>query len=253
MNILRHIRNITDAWLNECKAITKDEGVLLFFFFLPIAYPCIYSWIYNNEVVRDVPVVLVDNSNSSYSREFTSMYDAMPDVSIALRCNSIEEAKQAIGKGDAYGILYFPSEFGTKIGRMEQAHVGLYCDMSYMLTYKAIMISANMVSLEMGKRLRSKVAQNITIREEQISASPMVCNKVPIYNATGGYGNFILPAVLVLIIQQATILGVGMIAGTEAERKYANYKSKSSTLVRALTMLFGKSLCYFMIAAVMLA
>ena len=46
-----------DYIIDELKAIFKDEGVLLFFIVLPLAYPLIYSWIYNNEVVRDVPVV----------------------------------------------------------------------------------------------------------------------------------------------------------------------------------------------------
>ena len=54
---------------NELKAIAKDEGVLLFFILLPIAYPLLYSWIYNNEVVREVPVAIVDDSHSALSRE----------------------------------------------------------------------------------------------------------------------------------------------------------------------------------------
>ena len=45
------------------KMIIKDEGVVLFFIFLPIGYPLIYSWIYNNEVAREVPVVLIDKSH----------------------------------------------------------------------------------------------------------------------------------------------------------------------------------------------
>ena len=52
---------------NELKAIAKDEGVLLFFILLPIAYPLLYSWIYNNEVVREVPVAIVDDSHSALS------------------------------------------------------------------------------------------------------------------------------------------------------------------------------------------
>ena len=37
-----------------------DEGMLLFVTLLPLVYPVIYSWVYNNEVVREVPVVVVD-------------------------------------------------------------------------------------------------------------------------------------------------------------------------------------------------
>ena len=68
-----------DYIIDELKAIFKDEGVLLFFIVLPLAYPLIYSWIYNNEVVRDVPVVLVDDSHSAMSREFTRRFDSKPN------------------------------------------------------------------------------------------------------------------------------------------------------------------------------
>lgn len=231
----------------------KDEGVLLFFIILPIAYPIIYSWIYNNEVAREVPVVVVDDSRSALSREFTKKLDAMPDVSVALHCNNMADAQNAIGQGEAYGILYFPSDFAKKIGRMEQGHVSVYCDMSYMLTYKAILVSANIVSLEMGKDINKHRNGSITVREEQISASPLDYEEVPIFNTTGGYGNFVLPAVLVLIIQQAMILGVGMIAGTEREKKYINYRTGGDTISKSISMLLGKCLCYLMIFSVMLA
>ena len=44
----------------EFKFIFTDEGILMFVFLVPLGYPLLYSWIYNNEVVRDVPVAVVE-------------------------------------------------------------------------------------------------------------------------------------------------------------------------------------------------
>ena len=55
-------------WWDEMKQVVKDEGVLIFFILVPLLYPLLYSWIYNNEVVRDVPVVVVDDCHSPLSR-----------------------------------------------------------------------------------------------------------------------------------------------------------------------------------------
>ena len=44
------------VWLHEHLEMFRDEGALLFVILLPLAYPLLYSWIYNNEVVREVPV-----------------------------------------------------------------------------------------------------------------------------------------------------------------------------------------------------
>ena len=241
----------------ELKAIFKDEGVLLFFIILPLAYPLIYSWIYNNEVVREVPIVLVDNSHSTMSREFTRKMDASPDVNVAYQATSITEAKDIIGHGEAYGILYFPEDFEKTIGRMEQAHVSIYCDMSYMLTYKAIVQAATSVAGETGAELQKELLGNHTKREDEIATKPLEFDEVPIFNITGGYGNFIIPAVVTLIIQQAMLLGVGMIAGTRREKRHkmenASSSLKTGSWYEALTRLTGQTSAYLMIFSVMLA
>lgn len=239
----------------ELKAIAKDEGVLLFFIFLPVVYPLLYSWIYNNEVVHEVPVVLVDDSHSAASREFAQKYDASSDVSIAYRCSSIQEAKNLIGHGQAYGIIYFPSDFDRSIGRREQAHVSVYCDMSYMLAYKAIYSSATAVSQEMGAGIQRQLLAGKTAREGDVATQPLSFDEVPIFNNTGGYGNFIIPGVLLLIIHQAILLGVGMIGGTEREKSFANYRCRKhrNKLQQALNMLCGKTMAYAMLFAMMLA
>ena len=253
IEILKYFEYIID----ELRAILKDEGVLLFFIFLPIGYPLIYSWIYNNEVARDVPVAVVDDSHSALSREFIRKYDAMPDVSVALQCKDMDEAKSAIGHGDVYGIIHFPQDFAQKIGRMEQGHVSVYCDMSYMLAYKAIFQSATAVSGVMGAEIQRQALQKYTTRDEEISVRPVEFDEVPIFNTTGGYGNFIIPAVLVLIIQQAMLLGVGMLAGTRREDEKSYFRKPMSGIViqrRAIVLrTLGNATAYILLFAVMLA
>ena len=230
---MKTILSIIRAWQSEMKMIIKDEGVVLFFIFLPLGYPLIYSWIYNNELAREVPVVLIDNSHSAKSREFARKYDASPNVSIAYQCRDMAEARDLIGREKAYGIIYIPHDFDKQLGRHEQAHISVYCDMSYMLTYKAIYQTATSISSEMGSA----------------GVEPLKYEEVPIFNVTGGYGNFIIPGVLVLIIQQALLLGVGMIAGTRRE----DYRYRNLHQEWKITNLLGHSLAYLMIFSIMLA
>ena len=256
-HIYTELTKYFDNIIDELKAIVKDEGVLLFFIVLPIAYPLIYSWIYNNEVVREVPVVLVDDSHTAMSREFSRKFDASPDVIIALRALSMAEAQNMIGRGQAYGILYFPHDFDKNIGRLEQSHVSIYCDMSYMLTYKAILQSATAVASEMGIEVQKKMLGNHTKRDDEIATRPLDFDEVPLFNTTGGYGNFVLPGVLVLIIQQALLLGVGMINGTRREERLRNPYPTSlkgwHSWGEAISTLLGQTTAYLMVFSVMLA
>lgn len=246
MYIYNFILRICDAWLQETKRILKDKGAILFCVILPLAYPIIYSWIYNNEVVREVPIAIVDNSHSAMSREFTQKMDASPDVSVALYCSSISEARDAVGHGQIYGFLYFPEDFAIKTGRMEQTHVSVYCDMSYMLTYKAIFQTATAVSMMMGSEIQAKLQGHYTSREAEISARPLDYEEVPIFNTTGGYGNFIIPCVLVLIIQQAMMLAVGLVSGSDREKGFPSLRGNY-----VVSKLIGKTIAYMLIFGLM--
>ena len=206
------------VWLHEMRDMFKDEGALLFVILLPLAYPILYSWIYNNEVVREVPVAVVDNSHSQTSREFVRHIDASPDVRVAYFCKNMDEARQRVARQDAYGIIYLPEDFSHQLGRMQQAHVSVYCNMGLMLTYKAIFQTCTAVAADINSNIQVSLSGNYTTRDDQLSTHPINIHDVPIFNNTGGYGNFILPGVLVLIIQQVMLLGIGIAYGTSYER-----------------------------------
>ena len=246
------IQDICYVWWEEMKQVLHDDGVVIFFFVVPIAYPLLYSWIYNNETVHEVPVAVVDDSHSSLSRQFIRMCDASPDVKIAYYAQDIDEAKSLVSRQQVRGIYYFPPDFDLLVNRMEQTTVGVYCDMSLMLFYKAIFQTAQLVSMEMGKDIKLKLAHNYTSREEAISAQPLAFADVPLFNPAGGYGSFVLPAVLILILQQTLVLGIGLSAGTTRERSRYGWLIPVNRHYHGLMrIVWGKSLCYFMIYAVM--
>ena len=207
------------VWLHEMRDMFKDEGALLFVILLPLAYPLLYSWIYNNEVVREVPVAVVDNSHSQTSREFVRHVDASPDVCVAAWSNNLEEASRLVARQEVYGIILLPEDFDQQLGRMQQAHVSVYCNMGLMLTYKAIFQTCSAVAADMNSHIQIALSGNPTTREDQLTTHPMQVSDVPIFNNTGGYGNFILPGVLVLIIQQVMLLGIGIAYGTSYEKR----------------------------------
>ncbi len=241
-------------WKKEMKSTVKDEGVLIFFLLVPFFYPLLYSWAYNNERPNEVTVAVVDMSHSGNSRQFIRQYDASPDVKVAYKCNDMNEARELVRRQVVHGIVYIPSDFDTKINRMEQSTISVYCDMSLMLTYKAIYQTAVAVSQEMGKEIQIALSGNHTDREDQITTQPLAYEEVQIFNPTGGYGSFIIPAVLMLIIQQTLVLGIGLSAGTARENnRYQELVPISRHYNGLFRIVIGKSMCYFMIYAVVSA
>ncbi len=248
------IRDLFYICIRELKNVAKDQGVLMFMVIVPLAYPLLYSWIYNNEVTREVPVAVVDMSHSHTSREFTRMLDASPDTKVALKCNNLQEAKDRVGRGEAYGVVYFPEDFQTRLNRMEQTHVGVYCDMSIMLAYKAIYQTCTTIQNKLNSEIQIELSGNCTSREDEIATRPLDFEEVPVFNNTAGYGNFIIPGVLMLIIQQTLLLGVGMAAGTARERNNYGFLVPIDRHHRGvMRIVWGKALAYLTIYIVMAA
>ena len=252
MSIFHKIEDAAFIWREEMKQVFKDEGVLIFFIIVPLVYPLLYSWIYNNEVVHDVPVVVVDDSHSALSRELTRKLDASADVKVLCHAADMDEAKSLVSRQLAKGVYYIPSDFAERLNRMEQATLSVYADMSLMLTYKAIYQTAVNVTQYMGAQIQSKLAGKYTVREEQIQARPLDFQDVPIFNPQGGYGTFVLPAVLMLILQQTLVLGIGLAAGTARETNpHGDLVPIHPAYGGIYRIVGGKALCYFMIYAVM--
>ena len=257
MSIFRNLyRGLQDAcyiWSKEMRQVVKDEGVLIFFIVVPLVYPLLYSWIYNNEVVRDVPVCVVDNSHSQLSRQFIRMCDATPDVRVAYYAQDQDEAKSLVSRQLVKGIYLIPSSFETDVYRLQQGTISVYCDMSLMLTYKAIYQTAQTVSMQMGSELTTRLGDHYTRREEVVAARPLDFDDVPLFSPSGGYGSSILPAVLMLILQQTLVLGIGLSAGTARDENA--YRSLipmgDARYQHTLPIVMGKALCYLMIFMVM--
>ena len=246
------VRDACHIWYDELRLVLKDEGVLIFFVIVPLIYPLLYSWIYNNETVREVPVVVVDDSHSAMSRQFIRMCDASPDVQIKYYASDIDEAQMLMGRQIVKAIYRIPADFESNLMRMQQSVVSVYCDMSLMLTYKAAYQTALAVSQTMNKEIQIQLAGRYTKREEQIQAAPLQCDDVALYNPGGGYGSAILPAVLMLILQQTLVLGIGMAAGTAREtNRFSDLVPIQSHYHGTFRIVLGKAMVYFMIYAVM--
>lgn len=238
------------VWKQEFRKVFGDAGVLIFFIIVPLGYPLIYAFIYNNEVVREVPVVVVDNSNTSLSREYMRKIDATPDIHIIARCSDMEEAKLVLMERDAYGIVYIPASFGSDIATGKQTQVSIYCDMSGLLYYKNLLLANTAVSLEMNQDIKIAKAGNTTVRQDEVTAYPIDYEDVAMFNPANGFASFLIPAVLILIIQQTLLLGIGLAVGTDREKnKFKELIPIEKQYHGTLRIVLGKGLCYLMLYA----
>ena len=228
-------------FVDEIKRIFRDPGVVLIFIVATLIYPLIYKTIYWNEQITDVPVAVVDLSNSSESRAFLHKWNATPDVKLCYQCTSMAEAEQLLRDQKVHGIIYIPRDFASQLADpFGKAHISLYCDMSSFLYMKAIYLSCNQLMLESMRTVQIDRYQQMGIDKEfawaLVQDAPYT--ETALFTPTGGYGSFLIPAVLVMILHQTLFFGICMLGGTAREENIDRYSFRS---------LFGRAGAYFVV------
>ena len=161
-------------------------------------------------------------------------------------CADMEEAKLMLKDRKAYGIIYIPAHFSDDIVQGKQTQVSIFCDMSGLLYYKALLTANTNVSLAMNAAIKMERAGNTTARQDEITAYPIEYEDVAIFNPTNGFAAFLIPAVLILIIQQTLLLGIGLSAGTAREHnQFKDLVPINRHYNGTLRIVMGKGLSYF--------
>lgn len=256
MSILSSLKvRLADLWAIYCRewrAILGDKGVILFFFVVPFIYPFLYAGLYGNEGIREAPLVVVDKSASALSREFIHRVDASPDVAIVAQVASEAEAYRLVAAEEAYGILVIPESFSNYLLQGRQAEVDLHTTFSAALFYKAYSLATTEVALTMGREIEAQRHPASSTEATRISVRPIESEWIAPYNPQGGMQGFLLPGILVLILQQTLLLGVSTLRGTEWERgkRHFHYPRVGGHAVSLMRLFLGRALCYLTIYGV---
>lgn len=258
INIFRQIsegfKNTFRIWMREFQLIFSDVGVMILIFAVPLIYPMLYSFIYYPEVVRDLPIAVVDLSHSADSRQFTRDLDATPDLKVATSSISMEEAITMFKNREVRGIVQIPETFSKDIAMKRQTTISAYADMEFFLYYKALMTGTSFVSLETGNQIQINNLMNngLTERQAQITAEPFKMVDNAMANQAGGFASYGIPAALILIIQQTLIIAIGILAGTARERHiFGTLVPMDRKRMGTLRLVLGKAAAYFTIYALL--
>ena len=249
------IKNIKSWWLllfrvwqREFYLITHDGGVMLFFLFLPLLYPILYTLIYNKELVEEVPFVVIDDCRTPKSRAIVQMADATPQMQLVGYASDMAEARHWLNDKACYGIMHIPGDYSQRLANGEQAVVPFYYDMSLLMRYRSFMEALTDIQIAIGDQERQGLLNDMGEVASGLNVSVIDSQAFILGDVTQGFASFVIPGVLILIIQQSMILGIVMLCGTSRDRRRQN-KGIDTLAIKAPigATILGKMLCYVVI------
>lgn len=238
---------------NEYRTIFSDGGVMLILIFALFIYATAYSLAYAPQVLRNVPIGVIDLSQTSTSRALTETFNAGPNTYVAYQPADMVEAKKLFFDREIYGIVYIPSDYEEKLLGGQQAVVAIYCDASYFLMYRQVFQEVVTTIGNTGAMVEFQrlIAKGANIPQAQATTQPVIYQARNIFNPYLGYGTFVMPAIIMVIIQQTMLIGIGMIGGTWREHGlYHKLCPAGRRHMSTLPIVLGRGLVYASLYAV---
>ena len=213
--------SIATVIFREWRSISTNAAILLVLMGGIFAYGLLYNLMYAPNLVRKTPVAIVDNSHSALSREYIRLLNATPQASVYALTPNYLEAKEWLKQSKVDGILYLPADFDTRVGRGEQSVFTVYASTDAFLNFKNLQEASSRVMLAVNDIHRAEGAVFLPPQGllAVASSAPVNVSGTALYNYTEGYGSYLIPAVMIIIIFQTLLMVIGMVTGEEAERK----------------------------------
>jgi ABC-2 type transport system permease protein len=244
---LRYGRGVAIAMSNEVQRVLSDRGVLGLIVLAPLIYGALYPQPYLGQVLRGIPIAIVDQDRTELSRDLVQALDSDEALKVAVRADTLADAQAALDHHDVFAIVGIPKDTERYVLRGQQARIAAYVDAAYFLLYsrtlQGISESAAAASAEISKR-GARSEGSLVYAAITRSSSPIDFLSQPLFNPTGGYASYVVPAAFILILQQTLLLGVASLGGAT----YAFGGPASRRLRFGPRAIFGQGLAHLCLA-----
>jgi ABC-2 type transport system permease protein len=209
-------RGIGGAFTAEWRRVLGMRSAFSLLFLAPLIYGLYYPQPYLNQILRKLPIAVVDNDLSDLSRQIVETLDASGALSVAVRARTLAEARTAIDRGRAFAAVEIPPDTERDVLKGITAHIPVYADATYLFIFRSTAsgVAAAVGALTSELVSRGARSDGSLVKAKLASLSPAAVLLQPIFNPVGGYASYIVPAAFVLILQQTLLIGAAMLTGT---------------------------------------
>lgn len=213
------MKGMWDHYKMTWRLILQDKGAMLLLFGAGLVYSLFYPYPYSYEQVESVPTLIIDQDSSYSSRTLTRLLQAAPNLNVIEISNNTNEISKRLWQGDIMAMVIIPRNFNNDLLAGRVPTVQLASHGGYLLAGSKALSGASQAALTMGAVITLQKIQSMGVPEQAAldSLQPLSLNSRSLFNTNDGYGHSIVPAVMVVIIQQTLLIGVTLLLGRLSE------------------------------------
>lgn len=232
----------------EIVSLYKDPDIRILVLIAPLFYSIFYASIYLNKTETDIPVAVVDECASTLSRKYISDLNAHQLLEVAATTGDISEAETMLKSEKVQGVIIVPKDFEAELKAGRHTSVKVILNTQRFLHSNDINKAVNEIGFEYAAESRRKI---FALKGVQPALSEEMTEPVNpeirfLFNPVITYGDFLIPGLLMLVLQQTLILGLGMSMAKERQEGHLGrwFENARHSTSAALT---GKTAVYFVI------
>ncbi|WP_427789282.1 ABC transporter permease [Brevundimonas diminuta] len=177
-----------------------------------VLYAFYYPAAYSGQTATGLPVAVVTPTQSALTRALVEDLNASHTVEVAAVLPSTAEADELMRRGVVDGVIILPDHFQSDILRGASDGIAVWLNGGYLVRVTSV-----------GKAVAAAAVHVASNRLEGLPHAARAAKLSPtlkqnsLFNPTEGYGDYAVPAVSLVILQQTLLLGAGVIAALRRE------------------------------------
>src|SRR5262249_50739813 len=181
----------------------------------PLIYGVFYPQPYLGQILRKIPIAVVDNDLSDLSQRIVQTLDASGAVSVVRRANTLPEAHTMLDPGAACAVVGIPPGTERDVLKGTAVHIPIYADATYLFIFRTTNSGMANAIGTLSSELAAGGARTdgSLVKATLAAASPTDTLLQPIFNPVGGYASYVVPAAFILILQQTLLIGAAVLSG----------------------------------------
>ncbi len=199
----------------EWRWLLHDRVALVLIFGVPFFAFVVLAAVFSQPVIRGLGVVVVDADRSDTSRAFVEQVAASPNLRIAARVGDLASATSAIRSGEAIAALYIPANFERDVKAARRPQVVGFYNQQYLTA--AGVASAGLTDSLSAAAASAAPAAHAAPQSAHIGS--LVAETIVLVNPQKNYAQFLLRALLPMIIHAVIALAGGYAVGSEFRRR----------------------------------
>ncbi|HLP16150.1 MAG TPA: ABC transporter permease [Bacteroidota bacterium] len=215
----RKLTGFAAVFVREMRSLIGDMNIRMIVLVAPLLYPLMYGSVYWNKTETDVPIVVVDQDRSALSREFIRDLDAHQLIRVSEVVQDVSEARDRLYRMDAQGIVILSDKFSSSLKQGKGADVKVLLNTTKFLPSNDLNKAITSVAMAHAIGMRVNVLRTAGYSRKQAEemSDPVRDDIRPLFNVNETYGDFLVPGLFILILQQTLLIGLSESIAKERE------------------------------------